>query len=63
MKPHAVCLAELTEDAKDYKVKVKVIEKGRARTSPRNGTLYQTLLLEDDKVSSHGIFSSVNYCR
>ncbi|KAL9232389.1 hypothetical protein vseg_007504 [Gypsophila vaccaria] len=49
MKPEQVYLNELKSSSKSYKVKVKVIEKGRPRTSPKKGVLYQNLLLEDDK--------------
>ncbi|KAK9715198.1 hypothetical protein RND81_06G149100 [Saponaria officinalis] len=49
MKPERMYLDELNSDTKAYKVKVKVIEKGRAKTLPKKGVIYQNLLLEDDK--------------
>ncbi|KAK9671260.1 hypothetical protein RND81_12G017600 [Saponaria officinalis] len=49
MKPERMYLDELNTNTKAYKVKVKVIEKGRAKTSPKKGVIYQNLLLEDDK--------------
>ncbi|KAK9698416.1 hypothetical protein RND81_08G102800 [Saponaria officinalis] len=50
MKPRSVYLDELTNTSKNYKVKVKVLEKRRPRTSPGK-VVYQTLLFEDDKGS------------
>lgn len=51
MKSERVYLDELKANNKGYKVKVKVIEKGRAKVSPKKGVLYQSLLLENEKVS------------
>ncbi|KAK9666372.1 hypothetical protein RND81_14G180400 [Saponaria officinalis] len=50
MKPHSVYLDELTNTSINYKVKVRVLEKRRPRTSPGK-VVYQSLLLEDDKGS------------
>uniref|UniRef100_A0A803MAQ6 Uncharacterized protein n=1 Tax=Chenopodium quinoa TaxID=63459 RepID=A0A803MAQ6_CHEQI len=44
-----VYLNELNSSSKDYTVKVKVIEKARPKTSSKKGTLYQSLMLADDK--------------
>ncbi|XP_056699127.1 replication protein A 70 kDa DNA-binding subunit B-like isoform X1 [Spinacia oleracea] len=49
MKHERVFLDELSPISKSYKVKVKVIEKGRAKPSPKKGILYQHLVLQDDK--------------
>ncbi|KNA04026.1 hypothetical protein SOVF_203550 [Spinacia oleracea] len=49
MESERVYLDELNANNNGYKVKVKVIEKGRAKVSPDKGVLYQSLLLEDDK--------------
>ncbi|KAK9741562.1 hypothetical protein RND81_03G113600 [Saponaria officinalis] len=48
MKPERVYLDELYANTKSYKVKVKVIEKGRPKTSPKK-VVYQSVLLQDDK--------------
>ncbi|XP_074295872.1 uncharacterized protein LOC141623654 isoform X2 [Silene latifolia] len=49
MKPKTAYLDELTAKSKDYKVKVRVLEKRRPKTSPDKKVLYQSLLLQDDK--------------
>ncbi|KAK9690055.1 hypothetical protein RND81_09G101300 [Saponaria officinalis] len=50
MKPRSVYLDELTNTSKNYKVKVRVLEKRRPRTSPGK-VVYQSLPFEDDKAS------------
>ncbi|KAK9699850.1 hypothetical protein RND81_08G199300 [Saponaria officinalis] len=49
MTRERVFLDELTSESKAYKVKVRVIEKGRARTSPHKRMVYQNVLLQNDK--------------
>ncbi|KNA05758.1 hypothetical protein SOVF_187450, partial [Spinacia oleracea] len=49
MKHEHTFLDELNSTSRAYKVKVKVIEKGRLTKSPKKGVLYQHLLLKDDK--------------
>ncbi|XP_056688026.1 replication protein A 70 kDa DNA-binding subunit B-like [Spinacia oleracea] len=49
MKHERVFLDEMNPISKSYKVKVKVIEKGRSKLSPKKGILYQHLVLQDDK--------------
>lgn len=48
-------LDELTDKTKDYKVKVKVIEKSRVKQSPGK-TARQPLVLRDEKVSEYASF-------
>ena len=50
MKLENMTLDELSPQAKSYKVKVTVIEKGRPTTSPKKGVRFQTFYLADDKV-------------
>ncbi|XP_074296490.1 replication protein A 70 kDa DNA-binding subunit B-like [Silene latifolia] len=45
----SVFLNDLTISSTNYKVKVKVIDKGRARVSNATGVLFQGLLLQDDQ--------------
>uniref|UniRef100_A0A803MDJ1 Replication factor A C-terminal domain-containing protein n=1 Tax=Chenopodium quinoa TaxID=63459 RepID=A0A803MDJ1_CHEQI len=49
MKLESMSLDELSPQAKSYKVKVTVIEKGRPTTSPKKGVRFQTFYLADDK--------------
>ncbi|XP_074273427.1 uncharacterized protein LOC141597020 [Silene latifolia] len=49
MKPQKVYLDELNNLSKNYKGKVKVIEKRRPKTSTDSKVRYQSLLLQDDK--------------
>ncbi|KAL2897602.1 Phototropin-1 [Bienertia sinuspersici] len=48
MKPEYTSLNKLTDKSKDYKVKVKVIDKNRPLQTPKK-TRYQRLVLKDDE--------------
>ncbi|XP_056698307.1 replication protein A 70 kDa DNA-binding subunit B-like [Spinacia oleracea] len=51
MKHERVLLSELNSTSTAYKVRVKVIEKGRVTKSPKKGLLYQQILMEDERTN------------
>ncbi|KAK9665106.1 hypothetical protein RND81_14G090700 [Saponaria officinalis] len=59
MKPRSVYLDELTNTSKNYKVKVRVLEKRRPRTSPGK-VIYQSLLIYEDAIKPHKIYEITN---
>uniref|UniRef100_A0A803MU35 Replication factor A C-terminal domain-containing protein n=1 Tax=Chenopodium quinoa TaxID=63459 RepID=A0A803MU35_CHEQI len=51
IKLENMTLDELSPQAQSYKVKVTIVEMGRPQVSPKNGISFQTLFLQDEKLS------------
>jgi hypothetical protein len=63
MKSNPVYLDDLNYNSKDYRVKVKVIEKTRPAVSPnKKKTTYQNVILQDDKVLPLGLITRLIQC-